>query len=167
MQRTNLFLRDLKNFTAFLGNLWGGLAALSVLLPLINGLARVIPLHSFKEDGILIWFTPQLFTAIAILISLSLLLTLYRARHVFLLQANLDRLYNLAWKSFGLGITLLVVYLAFYFFLHSNLIGGAPIGISEGRRLMIEAGLMFLYAGSFAMITRGFALLAMGEFLSR
>ncbi|NPV77766.1 MAG: hypothetical protein HPY59_15510 [Anaerolineae bacterium] len=167
MQRANLILKDLKNFTAFLGNLWGGFAVFSIIFPFVNNLVRIIPLRLAKDNGVLLWFTPELFTAIATLISLSIILAIYRSRNGFILQANLDRLHNLSWKSFGLGVTLLLVYLTFYFFLRSNITLEIQAQTPDSRRLLVEAVLLFLYSGSFAMITRGFALLATGEYLSR
>jgi len=167
MQRANLILKDLKNFTAFLGNLWGGFAVISIVFPLINSLTKIIPLRLAKENGVLLWFSPELFTAIATLINLSLMLAIYRSRNTFVLQANLDRLRNLSWKSFGLGVTLLLVYLTLYFFLRSNITPEIQAQMLDSRRLLVEAVLLFLYSGGFAMITRGFALLATGEYLSR
>jgi hypothetical protein len=167
MQRADLFLKDLKHFVSFLRNLWGIFAVLSILFPIINVLIKIIPLHSFTESGVLVWFSPELFTTIAVLLSISTILAMYNSRSNFVKQANLDRLHNLSLKSFGIGVTVLLIYLALYFFLRSNSPAEFLSNSVDIRRLLLESLLLCLYSGSFAMITRGFALLATGEFFNR
>lgn len=166
-QRTNLLLKDLKLFASFLRNLWGLLAVLSILFPIISGLAGLIPLRSVAENGVLVWFSPELFTTIAVLISLSIIFAIYRSRSSFVKQANLDRLHSLSFKSFGVGVTALLIYLTLYFFLRSNLPPEIQASAAGGSHLLLEALLLCLYSGSYALVTRGFALLAIGEFLKR
>lgn len=166
MQRTNKFLKDLKLFISFFTNLWGALAIVSIFFPIINNIVRIIPLRSIGENGVLDWFSPELFTTIAVLLSISTILALYNYRSSFIKQANLDHLHKMSIKSFVIGIIFLLIYLAFYFFIRSNVPAGAQPGAFDGHRLFLEAVLLCFYSGSFAMITRGFGLLTTGESLS-
>lgn len=167
VQKTNLWLRNIKSFAAFLGNLWGGMAVLTVVIPILNSFVHILPLESVENNGALKWFTTELFTAIAVIICFAMILAVYRQRNTFILQASMDRLHKLAWKSFGIGTTLLVIYLMFYYFLRSNIDQEILSKIPETSHLVAEALLLILYSGSFGMITRGLALLGAGEYLNQ
>lgn len=163
-QRTDLLMKSLKQFAAFLKNLWGILAVLSVLFPIANGFFKIVPLRSTGENGVLAWYSPGLFTTIAVLISMTTILSIFRSRSSYVKQANLDRLHNSSLKSFGLGVTCLLIYLALYYFLLSNIQNNQ---LMDTHQLFAESLLLCLYSFSFALVTRGFALLATGEFFSR
>ena len=48
------FLKELKDFIAFLQNLRGILAGISVFFPLSNVLIKLIPMKSMSEDGVFV-----------------------------------------------------------------------------------------------------------------
>ena len=54
---------ELKQFTKFLQSLWATLAGISVLFPLSNVLAKVIPLARWPEGGFA-FLSPTLVTAL-------------------------------------------------------------------------------------------------------
>ena len=72
----NVFLKEFKDFTTFLKNLWGILAGISVFFPLSNTLVHLMPLDTFP-DGVLVWFSPALFTTLATLVSIFLVLLIF------------------------------------------------------------------------------------------
>jgi hypothetical protein len=106
------YLKEFKEFTRFLRNLWGILAGVSIFFPLSNVFMQVIPLDTFNHDGVLVWFSPRLFTTFATLVSLFLILWTFAQREHFRSPRKTGMIQKRAWGSFGMGLAALVTYLA-------------------------------------------------------
>ena len=161
------FLKEFKDFTTFLQNLWGILAGISVLFPLSNALALLIPLETFDKEGALVWFSPALFTTLATLVSLFLILWTFGQRRKFQSPRGISRSQRQAWLSFAIGLAALIVYLAVYYFILTSVYDVLGWESADVRRLIGEVPLLILYAAFFALITRAFVLLGMGEYFRR
>ena len=85
-ERGTQFLDEFKEFLAFLKNLWGILAGVSVLFPLSNVLVKVIPLQSLDHDGAFAMLAPSLVTALATITTLFLILWTFSHRSEFKAQ---------------------------------------------------------------------------------
>jgi lysylphosphatidylglycerol synthetase-like protein (DUF2156 family) len=135
-------LRDLREFLAFLENLWGVLATATVLFPLSNLLTAVLPLLPGAE---------RLSTVLATLFSLFAIFLVFVLRHVeftddwgdgdigFLILASI-------WTFVG-GAAVLIVYL--YVRLQPLAAGVVPV----------------LYGSVFGLFTTAFTLLAVVEYV--
>src|SRR5690349_11268559 len=108
------FLKEFKEFTIFLRNLWGILAGISVFFPLSNILIQIVPLGTFEEGGVLVWLSGRVFTTFATVVSLFLILWTFGQRHRFQSARRRAGIQKQAWASFGIGLFALVVYLAAY-----------------------------------------------------
>ena len=159
------FLKEFKDFLAFLQNLWGILAGISVLFPLSNLLLRLIPLKTFDyQEGVLVWFSPGLFTTLTTLVSLFLVLWIFGQRQNFKSKRGSVRIRHQARISFVIGLAALVGYLIVYYFLQSSaytVLGWVSIDI---RRLIGEVPLLILYVAFFTLVTRAFMFLGMSEY---
>lgn len=165
--RGKSFLKEFKSFITFLKNLWGLLAGISVLFPLSNILIALIPLATFDEGGVLVWFSPALITTLTTLTILFLILGMFGRRDKFLGQRGNVRLNRQALLSFVAGVASVLVYLIVYFFLSSSAYDVLGWESMDIRRLMGEVPLMILYASFFAFTTRAFVLLGMIEYFRR
>ena len=158
------FLKEFKDFTAFLRNLWGILAGISVFFPLSNVLMQIIPLGTFDEGGVLVWFSARLFTAFATLVSLFLILWTFSQRQHFRSSRQRGTLQKQAWISFGVGLTALLTYLAIYYFIAISAYDLLGWESADVRRLFGEVFLLIVYSTFFSLLTRAFVLLGMIEF---
>jgi len=150
-------LEELRALISFLQHLWGMLAGISVLFPLSNEFFRVIPLKSFDEEGVYIYFSPRLITAIATLVSLFTVLASFASRKTLTVTQRR------AWLSFIIGVVFLLLYLIGYSLsLHVYSLMG--IESDDPRRLMLELPLLAFYSFFFALVTRAFILLGLLEF---
>lgn len=158
------FLNEFKDFSTFLQNLWGILAGISVLFPLSNVFLKIIPLDTFDNGGSLVWFSSQLFTTIATVVSLFLILSTFGQRGSF--QSSRKRVSNQkqAWTSFLVGLSALIIYLATYYFIAISAYDVLGWESADSRRLIGEILLLFFYSSFFALLTRAFVLLGMIEF---
>jgi len=159
------FLQEFKDFLAFLQNLWGILAGISVLFPLSNLLLRLIPLKTFDyQEGVLVWFSPGLFTTLTTLVSLFLVLWIFGQRQNFKSKRGRGHIRRQALISFVTGLTALVGYLILYYFLLSS--AYVVFGWVNGdiRHLIGEVPLLILYVTFFTLVTRAFMFLGMGEY---
>jgi hypothetical protein len=159
------FLKEFKDFLAFLQNLWGILAGISVLFPLSNLLLRLIPLKTFDyQEGVLVWFSPGLFTTLTTLVSLFLVLWIFGQRQNFKSKRGSVGIRRQALISFVIGLTALVGYLILYYFLLSS--AYVVLGWVNGdiRRLIGEVPLLILYVAFFTLVTRAFMFLGMREY---
>ena len=159
------FLKEFKDFLAFLQNLWGILAGISVLFPLSNLLLRLIPLKTFDyQQGVLVWFSPGLFTTLTTLVSLFLVLWIFGQRQNFKSKRGSVGIRRQALTSFVLGLIALVGYLIIYYFLLSS--AYTVLGWVNGdiRHLIGEVPLLILYVAFFTLVTRAFMLLGMSEY---
>ena len=159
------FLKEFKDFLAFLQNLWGILAGISVLFPLSNLLLRLIPLKTFDyQEGVLVWFSPGLFTTLTTLVSLFLVLWIFGQRQNFKSKRGSVGIRRQALISFGIGLTALIGYLTLYYFILSSaytVLGWVSIDV---RRLIGEVPLLILYVAFFTLVTRAFMFLGMVEY---
>jgi len=160
------FLKEFKDFLTFLKNLWGMLAGISVLFPLSNMLVRLIPLETYENKGALVWLSSALFTTLATLGSLFLILLMFSQRQKFQSTKISPRIQRQAWVSFVIGLGLLIIYLIIYFLLGNaySIFGWSSDDI---RRLIGEVPLIILYGFFFAFITRAFMLIGMSEYFRR
>jgi len=162
--RGTTFLKELKEFLAFLQNLWGILAGISVFFPLSNVLIKLIPMKSMSDDGVFVHLSPSLITAITTIVTLFIVLWTFGKRHQWNVKRQLKRIVRQAWISFGAGVFSLVIYLVIYFLTYY--LAWEPWGwfSDDPRRLLVEIPLLITYSIFFALITRAFMLLAMSEF---
>ena len=158
------FLKQFKEFTTFLRNLWGILAGISVFFPLSNVFIQIIPLGTFDDGGVLVWFSARLFTTSATLVSLFLILWAFGQRQHFQSTRKTGKIQRQAWISFGLGLCALVAYLAAYYFIAVSAYDVLGWESADARRLMGEVFLLIVYSSFFALLTRAFVLLGMIEF---
>ena len=158
------FLKEFKDFVAFLQNLWGILAGISVLFPLSNVFLKIIPLEILDEDGLLVFFSPRLFTTIATLVSLFLILWTFSQRSKIKLSKGRAKTQRRAWLSFGIGISSLVIYIVIYFLISNIAYDVLGWESDDVRRLFSEVVLLIFYCLFFSLITRAFMLLGMIEF---
>jgi hypothetical protein len=158
-----VFLRDIKDFVNFLKNLWGVLTGISIFFPLSNALIHIIPIETFVNGGVLIWFSPALFTTLATIVSLFLIFWMFGQRQKFQSQISRARIQREAWITFAVGIGVLLLYLVSYFILSNgyDLFGWKSDDII---RLLGEVPLLILYGAFFALITRAFTMLGMSEY---
>jgi len=159
-----VFLKEFKDFIAFLQNLWGILAGISVLFPLSNAFLKIIPLKILNEDGVLVFFSPHLFTTIATLVSLFLILWTFSQRNKVKSSKGRTRTRRQAWFSFGVGISSLVIYIVIYFLISNIAYDVLGWESDDVRRLFGEAVLLIFYCSFFSLMTRAFMLLGMIEF---
>jgi len=158
------FLKDFREFTHFLRNLWGILAGISVFFPLSNVFIQIIPLGRFEDGGVLLWFSGRLFTTFATVVSLFLILWTFGQRRQFRSTRRRAEMLKQAWVSFGVGLVALVVYLAAYYFLSISAYDLLGWESADVRRLIGEVPLLLIYSAFFAFLTRAFVLLGMIEF---
>ena len=78
------YLEELKEFLAFLKNLWGILAGISVFFPFSNIFLNSIPLRAYgTDDGVFDQLTPYLITTIATVVTLFVVLVTFAGRSQF------------------------------------------------------------------------------------
>ncbi len=167
-KRGAAFLDELRAFVAFLGNLWGVLAGISIFFPLSNVLVRVIPLGRYgDEGGVFDVLPPSLVTAVATLGTLFLILSTFAEREAFTTRDGVVRIKRHAWASFAVGLLALVAYLVLYRVYGEYAWSAWGWGSGDPRKLLAEVPLLAAYCAWFALITRAFLLLAMKEFFGR
>lgn len=163
-----VFLEEFRDFIAFLQNLWGILAGISVLFPVSNALAGAIPLGKWaQEKGGLAYFSPQLVTIVTTLIAIFVILWTFGQRNRFKSRRKRHLIQRQSWFSFACGIFALFVYLA----LNYAIIEGFYWNIlkwesADPRRLLGDIVLLISYSTFFALVTRAFMLLGMLEFFA-
>ena len=161
------FVKEFKDFVVFLQNLWGVLAGISLLFPLSDAFFKIIPLGSLAEDGFLVFFPRELFTAVATLVSLFITLWTSGQRDKLKPLRDGAGIRHRATLSFAVGLGALVVYLALYFFLPNSADDVLGWESGDSVRLVGEAILLVFYSGFFALVTGAFVLLGMAEFFKR
>ncbi len=165
--QSSRFLTEFRDFMAFLRNLWGILAGVSVFFPLSNIFMQIIPLGTFNDGGVLVWFSARLFTTFATVVSLFLILWTFGQRHYFQLPKQKATIQKQAWISFGVGLTALLTYLAGYYFLAISAYDVLGWESADVRRLLGEVPLLLVYSAFFSLLTRAFVLLGMNEFFGQ
>jgi len=164
--RGTQFLDEFKEFLAFLKNLWGILAGVSVFFPLSNVLVKVIPLQSLEHDGAFATLTPSLVTTLATITTLFLILWTFSHRSELTALPQRRAIRRRAARSFAAGGLTLVLYLVGYSVTLSNAYAVWGWESQDPRHLLAEVPLLLAYVASFALVTRAFVLLGMIEFFS-
>ena len=163
-ERGAAFLGELREFVAFLGNLWGILAGISVFFPLSNVLVKVIPLGRYGDDGgVYDHLSPPLVTAIATLVTLFVILSTFARRSAFKTD-RAGRIERRARLSFAAGVLALTAYLVIHTVYAQYAWSEWGWGSGDPRKLLAEVPLLATYCAWFSLITRAFLLLAMKEF---
>ena len=155
---------ELKQFAKFLQSLWAALAGISVLFPLSNVLAKVIPLAQWPEGGFA-FFNPTLVTAISTVTCLFIILWTFGRRQQFASAKRRRSVRRESALSFVVGGIGLIVYLIghyavtqdFYYKVF-NWVTGDP------QRVFGDLLLLIAYCVFFAFMTRAFMLLGMLEY---
>ncbi len=160
------FLEQFKEFLAFLRNLWGILAGISVFFPLSNVLAKVIPLQSLDHDGAFAKLSPALVTTLATIATLFVVLATFGRRSEAKARARGPSIRRRAGLSFGLGVACLVLYLIGYSVKLAYAYDAWGWESQDPRHLIAEVPLLVAYVAAFALITRAFVMLGMIEFFS-
>jgi hypothetical protein len=164
-ERGDTFLGELRAFVAFLGNLWGLLAGISVFFPLSNVLVKVIPLGRFGDDGgVYDHLSPPLVTGVATLVTLFVILSTFARRHTFKADTAGPAIERRAWLSFAAGALALTTYLVVHTVYAQYAWSAWGWGSGDPRKLLAEIPLLATYCAWFSLITRAFLLLAMKEF---
>lgn len=161
------FLKELKEFIVFLQSLWGILAGISVFFPLSNVLSMIIPLGSIYDEpsgsGAFEYFSPEMVTAIATLITVFVILSTFSRRHKFKVQKE-SLLQGQAWLSFAIGLLSLILYLVLNFGIYKLFYEPLEIYGDDPRRLIGDIMLLLSYSAFFVLMTRAFMLLGIIEF---
>lgn len=163
------FLKEFRDFIAFLQSLWGILAGISVLFPLSNALIKVIPLGYILDDpaGALEYLSPELITSVTTLIALFTIFWTFGQRHKLKARREKRLIQRRAWLSFAVGLLALILYFMVYFGIYALYYEPLEIWSGDPRRLLGDVLLLFSYSAFFALITRAFMLLGMIEFFGQ
>ncbi len=158
------FIKQFKDFIVFLQSLWGLLAGVSVFFPLSNVLSRVIPIGNFYDEppgsGSFEYFSPEMVTAIATLISLFVVFSTFIRRYKFKVQ-KVTLIQGKASISFAVGLISLILYLVLNFGIYELFYGSFEIWGGDPRRLIGDVMLLLTYSIFFSLMTRAFMLLGM------
>lgn len=164
----NGYLGKLEEFLAFLKNLWGILAGISVLFPFSNILINAIPLRAYgTDDGVFDQLSPYLITTIATVVTLFVVLVTFADRGQFQNPRRRGSMLRKAWISFGIGILSLLAYLVIHQAYREYAWEPWGWGSGDPRKLIAEIPLLVAYVIFFALLTRAFMLLGMIEFFGR
>jgi len=161
------FLKEFKEFIFFLQGLWGILTGISVFFPLSNVLSKVIPLGDFYDEppgsGAFQYFSPEMVTAIATLITVFVILSTFIRRYEFEAQKK-SQIHGQAWLSFAIGLLSLILYLVLNFGIYELFYGPLEIWGGDPRRLIGDIMLLLSYSAFFVLMTRAFMLLGLIEY---
>lgn len=167
-ERGATYLGELRAFVAFLGNLWGVLAGISVFFPLSNVLVRVIPLGRYGEDGgVYDHLSPALVTALATLVTLFVILSTFARRDTYKTGDEAPSIERRAWLSFVAGVVALTAYLVIHTVYAEYAWSAWGWGSGDPRKLLAEVPLLAMYCAWYSLITRAFLMLAMKEYFGR
>ena len=162
------FLKEFRDFVAFLQSLWGILAGISVIFPLSNVLAKVIPLEMWEQGGGFAFFSSEWVTGITTLLTIFIILWTYGQRHKFRDPKRRGRIRRQTWVSFGVGLLSLITYLLVYVLMQSDFHHSVMGWNSDDlRRVLFDVFLLLCYSAFFALVTRAFMLLGMIEFFGQ
>jgi hypothetical protein len=141
------------------------LAGTSVLFPLSNQLAQVIPVSKWPEGG-LVHLGATIVTTIATFAALFIILWVF-AKREHMSRPNIWRsLPKTAAVSFVAGIIALLVYLLLEYLISHDFYFRVLKWESDDLRCIVgDLGLLISYVAFFTLITRAFLLLGVREFL--
>lgn len=156
------FLGELREFLQFLSSLWGILASISLLFPLSNLLAQVVPVSDGGRP--LQNLPPDTVTSVTTVTCLFITFAAFVRRDQFGDPERRPRVGRSARISFGFGVAALAVYVLTHNALYRALITDNPnteLGIA-----LYDGFFGVLYAAFFALLTRSFLSLAMLEYFA-
>lgn len=162
-QRGRDFLKEFREFIAFLSTLWGLLAGISVFFPLSSVFLKVIPLKAYEADGVFNHLSPPLITAVATVVTFFLVLSTFSQREEYK-GVSRNNIRRRAWISMGVGMIALIAYITIHqiYAEYGDSVFG--LGSDDPRKLFFEIPLLVAYTAFFALLTRAFMLLGMMEF---
>jgi hypothetical protein len=164
-QETSVVLEEFKAFIGFLQHLWAILASVSVLFPLSNTFAGIIPLAQWSAGGFA-YLSPALVSGCATLACLFVVLWTFGQRQDMRLPGAWSSLPQRAVRSAALGAVALTVYLAGHYAIRSDFYFQILRWESDDlRRIAGDLVLVTAYAGFFASMTRAFLILGLREYL--
>lgn len=156
------FVAEAREFFSVMQSWWGVLAGISVFFPLSNALLSVMPLEAFDrvdyEGGGLYVLSTALVTTLATVTTLFVMVTTFEGRR------QLRRAQRKAWLSFLLGFGLLLAYLVAYELLGVRAHVTLGWNSENPGHVWVDVGLLVLYCGFFALITRAFMIMGMVEY---
>jgi magnesium-transporting ATPase (P-type) len=162
------YLGELKEFLAFLTNLWGIVTGISVFFPFSNILINAIPLRLYGTDeGVFEHLSPYLTTTIATVVTLFVVLVTFADRSQFQNPRKRGSMLRNAWISFGISLLSLLAYLVIHQVYREYAWEPWGWGSGDPRKLIAEIPLLIAYVIFFSMLTRAFMLLGMIEFFGR
>lgn len=160
-------LQEFKEYLEFLKGLWASLGSASILFPLSNALAEVIPIGLWPDGGF-VAFPKSLITTVTTFICLFLVLWHFGRRHQYLSRAKLNGLVAQAAIAIAISMVFLMLYLAAHFAVSQGFYFDVLGWESDDlRRIFGDAILLLLYVNFFGFATRSFLLLALREFLGQ
>jgi hypothetical protein len=149
------FLDQFRDFLRFLQGLWGLLGSISVFFPLSNFFTKI-----YLNDGNYRKLSPDLITALAVLITLFVILDTFSKRALI---SSTD-LRVQARKTFAFGILMLVIYIGLYEVPRYGWFGWQS---EDWKHLLFEVPMMLCYCAFFASITKAFMLMGMLEYFKK
>jgi hypothetical protein len=157
-------LQELKDFLAFLTNLWGILAGVSVFFPLSNVLVEVVPCCAYGTDECVFDLVPPiLITTVATIVTLFVVQVTFAGRDQFR-RSNRRAMLRKAWLSLSAGVLSLLAYVATYRAYGEYAYGYFGLGSGVPRKMLFEIPLLVAYVVFFSLLTRAFMILGMIEF---
>lgn len=158
-------VEELRRFIEFLQNLWASLAGVSVLFPLSNTFAQVIPLGKWTDGGFA-YLSPTVVTALSTLVCLFVVFWSFTRRECMQRRGPWQTLPRQAVWLFGIGVGSLIVYLGGHYAITHDFYFAVLGWESEDlRRLFGDLVLLIAYGTFFACVTRAFVALGLREYL--
>lgn len=159
------YLAELREFLGFLRSLWGLLAGVSVLFPLSNLLAEVVPID--EEGRPFTQLDPATLTAITMVTCIFITFATFHRREDFAGDANRRRHARTSRIAFTVALAAGAVYLFCRTFAYDNIIelDTTPQYADFLWKTAIYEGVFAaLYVVFFALLTWAFLLLALDEY---
>ena len=159
-------LQEFREYLDFLKGMWASLGSVSVLFPMSNALAEVIPIGLWPDGGF-VSFQKSLITSVTTFICIFLVVWQFGHRGRYRFVEELDGMTTKAGISIAISLAALTLYLVGHFAVsqdfYFDILGWES---DDMRRVGGDAVLLLLYAGFFGFATRSFLLLALREFLA-
>lgn len=164
-QQVRPALMEFKQFIEFLQNLWAMLAGVSVLFPLSNTFAQVIPLAQWTDGGFA-YLSPPVVTGLTTLASLFVILWAFGKRERMQESRVWSALPRQAGWSFAFGVAALLTYLMGHYAIKHDFYFRVLGWESEDlRRIAGDLVLLSAYVSFFTFVTRAFLVLGLREYL--
>jgi len=158
-------IEELKQFVEFLQNLWATLAGVSVLFPLSNTFAQIIPLGKWTDGGFA-YLSPTLVTALTTLVCLFVVFWTFTKREQIQQRGPWETLPKQAVWLFGIGVGALIIYLGGHYAITHDFYFAVLGWESEDlRRIFGDLVLLIAYGSFFTCVTRAFVGLGLREYL--